>query len=34
MRPSFPVVFVTVILGGVAVQAPAAAQQDLQGFTE
>jgi WD40-like Beta Propeller Repeat len=34
MRPSFPVVFVTVILGGVAEQAPAPAQQDLQGFTE
>ena len=34
MRPSFPVVFVTVILGGLAPQAPAAAQQDFEGFTE
>ena len=34
MRSSFPVIFVTVILGGLSAQAPAAAQQDLQGFTE
>jgi hypothetical protein len=31
---SFPVVFATVVVGGLSAQAPAAAQQDLQGFTE